>query len=175
MQTENGKRNVAAVIFIPVSAEMAAEAPSNMFAQAIMLLMRQSTIQMRCAAVPGTYQCHQFHHRSRGCSPQREATRYCQEDLPYRIRTISSRVCASGIFILLAMPSTAKNTIIGLQPAANLRSPSAECPNHYDFDSPERSCNTIRIPHKIASKHRSAPQPAGNDGRSGKTSPHAAV
>jgi glutamate-1-semialdehyde aminotransferase len=58
MQTENGKRNVAAVIFIPVSAEMAAEAPSSMFAQAMMLLMRQSTIQIRCAAVPGVYQYH---------------------------------------------------------------------------------------------------------------------
>jgi len=164
MQTENGKRNVAAVIFIPVSAEMAAEAPRSMFAQAMILLMRQSTIQMRCAAVPGTYQRHQSHHRSRGCSPQREATRQCREDLPYRIRTISSRVCASGIFILLAMPSTAKNTIIGLQPAANLHSRSAQCPDHYDCDSPERSCNTIRVSYKIASKHGSAPQPAGDDG-----------
>jgi len=61
MQTENGKRNVAAVIFIPVNAVIAAEAPSSMFAQAMILLMRQSTIQIRCAAVPVTGQCHHFH------------------------------------------------------------------------------------------------------------------
>ena len=43
--------------------------------------------------------------------------------LPYRIFTISSNVWASGIFLLQEIPSNAKKTIIGLQPAANQKGP----------------------------------------------------
>lgn len=46
------------------------------------------------------------------------------EDSPYRIRTNSSDVWASGIFLLQEMPSKAKKTIMGLQPAANQKGPA---------------------------------------------------
>ena len=46
------------------------------------------------------------------------------EDVPYRTRTTSSEVCAPGIFRLQEIPSNAKNTIIGLQPAANQKGPA---------------------------------------------------
>jgi hypothetical protein len=67
------------------SAVIAALAPSNIFAIAMMLLTRQSPIHIKCP------------------------------DFPYRIRTISSNVWASGTLVLHAMPSTAKKTIIGEQ------------------------------------------------------------
>lgn len=82
--------------------------------------------------------------------------------LPYRIRTISSNVCASGILILHAIPRTAKNTIMGEQLwvrmsiSTDLRafrgrvSPRCE---------PEWPGDTKVVAHERAAKHRSAPEP----------------
>ena len=45
--------------------------------------------------------------------------------IPYRIRTISSNVCASGILSLQDIPNTEKKTIIGEHPAANQKGPAS--------------------------------------------------
>lgn len=54
-------------------------------------------------------QLHQMYHDTSG--------------LPYRIRTSSREVCASGIFLLQEIPRRAKKTIMGLHPAANQKGP----------------------------------------------------
>jgi hypothetical protein len=75
-------------------AEITAEAPSNIFAHANILLIKHRIINTTCA------------------------TR------PYRTRTTSNDVWASGILRLHDTPSNAKNTIMGLQPAANQNGPA---------------------------------------------------
>lgn len=111
---------------------MAALAPSNIFATAIMLLMRQSAIQTMCAT------------------------------LPYLMRTISKSVWASGIRILHAIPNTAKNTIMGehLEYVVRIVSRTSRTGSHSPSSKPERTRNAVVISYESTSQHRRTPQPA---------------
>lgn len=50
--TPIGNKNVAAMMFIPVRAVIAADAPSNMFATANKLFTKQRNMKTKCATVP---------------------------------------------------------------------------------------------------------------------------
>ena len=51
--TPTGSKKVAAIICIPVNAEIAAEAPSSMFATAKRLFTKHKNMNTKCAIVPG--------------------------------------------------------------------------------------------------------------------------
>lgn len=89
---------------------MTAAAPRSMFAQAKILLIRHKIMKTMWAVRP--------------LQKLDSINRAVVNNVPYRIRTTSSEVCASGILRLQEIPSNAKNTIIGLQPAANQKGPA---------------------------------------------------
>ena len=92
------------------TAAITAAAPSSMLALAKMLLTKHRIMKTAWAIRPG--QVRKSHTGSKWI------------DSPYRIRTSSKEVCASGIFLLHEIPSKAKKTIMGLQPAANQKGPA---------------------------------------------------